>query len=46
MIEKEAEGQRDCYAAAGSVCPVAEVVRLLAPNSYESGYGHFKPAAA
>ena len=34
------------YAVAGFVCPVAEVVRLLAPNSYESGYGHFKPSSA
>jgi hypothetical protein len=29
------------YAAAGFRYPVAEVVRLQAPNSHEFGYGHF-----
>ena len=30
-----------CYAVGDLVLPVAEVVRLLAPNSHEFGYGHF-----
>ena len=41
MNGKKREGDGGAHAADGLILPVAEVVRLLVPNSHEFGYGHF-----